>query len=156
MTDELLTEVLAAHADHLNEGGDHTEMYLLMFPAMREELAPLLFLAEQLKRRLAPVQARPAFVEALEENLRRAAQERLPAPPGWRERLVVAPHWSGERLWSMPGFIRLPAFEKRRVLMGAAAGGAGLAAAGVAAYMLRDRFFSEGSKEASAATVPQR
>ncbi len=156
MADELLTEVLAAHADHLNEGGDNTEMYLLMFPAMREELASLLFLAEQLKHRLAPVQPRPEFVEALEESLRRMAREQLPASLGWRERLVVAPHWPGERLWSVPGFIRLPAFEKRRVLMGAAAGGAGLAAAGVAAYVLRDRLFSEAPEEAPAATAPQR
>lgn len=154
MTDELLTEVLAAHADHLNEGGDNTEMYLLMFPAMRDELAPLLYLAEQLKYRLAPVQARPAFVEALGANLRKVAQDRLTAPVGWRERFVIPSHWPGERFRSVPGFIRLSALEKRRVLMGAA-GGAGLAAAGVAAYVLRDRFFGETAEEPPA-TASQR
>ena len=51
----------------------------------------------------------------------------------------MIPQWP-ERLGGLPGFGRLPALEKRHVIVGAA-GGAGLAAAGVAAYMLRDRLF---------------
>lgn len=142
VSDELLTEVLAAHADHLNDGGDSTEEYLAMFPASRDELAPLMHLAKQLRRLLAPVEPRPAFVEQLGGSLLEAAQARLPAPPGWRDRLIVVPQWP-ERFWGLPELMRLPGAEKRAVLVRAAAGGAGLAAAGVAAYMLRDRFFGE-------------
>lgn len=141
MREDLLVEVLAAHADHLNAEGDNTEVYLAMFPEDRETLAPLFELAAELKTVLAPVEIPPAFREQLYATLMKAAQEHLPAS-GWQSRLVLPPRLP-ERLqdFSMP--VRLPGRPGRQVLVRAAAGGAGLAAAGVAAYVLHGRFFNQ-------------
>ncbi|RME44860.1 MAG: hypothetical protein D6791_12165 [Chloroflexi bacterium] len=136
MKEELLIEVLAAHADHLNTGGDHTQAYLAMFPEDRETLAPLLELATQVKMVLAPVEIPPRFRAQLRSALVQAADGLL-STPAWRSRLP-------ERILDLPVFTRLPSPPKRQVLVRAAAGGAGLAAAGVAAYMLHERFIERG------------
>lgn len=138
MRDELLIEVLVAHADHLNEEGDHTQTYLAMFPEDRETLAPLLELATQVKVVLAPVKMPPAFRAQLHTALLQAA-ENISSTSAWRSRLVIWPRLP-ERLQNFPLFERLPTPPGRRILVGAAAGGAGLAAAGVAAYMLHEHF----------------
>lgn len=143
MKDELLIEVLAAHADHLNEGGDHTQTYLAMFPEDRETLAPLLELATQLKAVLAPARMPPSFRAQLHVALIQAADS-LPAPPFWRLRLALPPRLP-ERISDLPVFTRLPGPPGRQVLVRAAAGGAGLAAAGVAAYVLHERLSGRGS-----------
>ena len=145
MRDELLIEVLAAHADHLNEGGDHTPTYLAMFPEDQETLAPLLELATQVKLALAPVRMSPAFRVQLHAALVRAANELSPAS-AWRLRLAFPPRLP-ERILDLPVFMRLPGPPGRQVLVRAAAGGAGLAAAGVAAYVLHERFFDKGNLE---------
>lgn len=141
MNNELLIEVLAAHADHLNEEKDHTQTYLDMFPEDRESLLPLLRLAHDLKAILAPIEAPPAFREQLQISLMQRAEELLPISV-WRSRLTMRPRLP-ERLPDLPAFTRLPSAPDRQVLVRAAAGGAGLAAAGVAAYVLHERFFSE-------------
>ncbi|MFQ5340527.1 MAG: hypothetical protein ACE5F6_03160 [Anaerolineae bacterium] len=145
MRDELLVEVLAAHADHLNEGGDHTLTYLAMFPEDRETLAPLLELATLLKLALSPAKVSPGFRARLRAELVQTADGLLPAS-AWRSRLSFPPRLP-ERIFELPVFMRLPGPPDRQVLVRAAAGGAGLAAAGVAAYVLHERFFEKGSLE---------
>ncbi|MFQ5857568.1 MAG: hypothetical protein ACE5LU_18335 [Anaerolineae bacterium] len=137
MRDELLMEVLAAHADHLNEEGDHTQAYLDMFPEDRQTLAPLFALAKQLKMILAPVEMSLAFRAELHTGLLQTAEESLPAS-AWRSRFIFRPRLP-ERLLDLPVFMRLPSPPNRQVLVRAAAGGAGLAAAGVAAYVLHSK-----------------
>lgn len=142
MKEELLIEVLVAHADHLNaDGDDSTDTYLAMFPEDRETLAPLLELATQLRLVLAPVEMPPAFRKQLHAALVQTADEFLPASAR-RSRFSIRSRLP-ERLTELPVFMRLPSPPDRQILVRAAAGGAGLAAAGVAAYMLHDRFFSE-------------
>ncbi len=141
MNEELLIEVLAAHAEHLNAEEDHTQTYLEMFPEDEEALLPLFTLARDLKTVLAQAEMSPAFREQLYAALVQAAEDILPAPV-WRSRLPSRPRLP-ERILDLPVFVRLPAAPDRQVLVRAAAGGAGLAAAGVAAYVLRERFFSE-------------
>ena len=143
MREELLTEVLAAHADHLNEGHDFTPTYLVMFPEDRETLAPLLELATDLKKILAPVKMPAASREQLCTELVKAAEE-LSLVSAWRSRLVFPTGWP-ERIPELPISMRLPGPPSRQALVRAAAGGAGLAAAGVAAYMLHGRFFEKAS-----------
>ncbi|MFQ5594319.1 MAG: hypothetical protein ACE5HA_09240 [Anaerolineae bacterium] len=145
MRDELLIEVLAAHADHLNEGGDHTPTYLAMFPEDRGTLEPLLELATLLKWALTPVQVPSAFRVQLRTELVQAADALLSAS-AWRSRLIFPPRLP-ERILDLPVSMRLPGTPDRQVLVKAAAGGAGLAAAGVAAYMLHERFFEKGNLE---------
>lgn len=141
MNEELLIEILAAHADHLNAEGDNTETYLDVFPEDREALVPFFNLATQLKATLAPVETPPAFREQLYAALLEAAEESLPVS-SWRSRLTFQSRLP-ERLFDLPVFVRLPGSPDRQVLKRAAAGGAGLAAAGVAAYVLHNRFFGE-------------
>ncbi|MBS1254028.1 MAG: hypothetical protein MAG451_03084 [Anaerolineales bacterium] len=141
MNDELLLEVLAAHADHLNEAEDHTQIYLDMFPENRETLLPLFELACELEVILAPVEAPPAFRDQLHIALAQTAAGLLPISD-WRTRLSIRPRLP-ERLLELPVFMRLPTTPDRQVLVRAAAGGAGLAAAGVAAYVIHDRFFEQ-------------
>jgi hypothetical protein len=137
--DELLTEVLAAHADHLNQGGENTATYLAMFPQYEETLIPLFTLATQLKAMLVPVEPPLAFREELHSELLGTAADSLPISP-WRARLSFRPRLP-ERLLDLPIYFRLPGPPDRQTLMRAAAGGAaGLAAAGVAAYVLHSRW----------------
>jgi hypothetical protein len=79
MDDRTLAEILAAHADHINRGGNGAD-YLTMFAAYREELAPLLALAERVKQVLVPLKANPAFRDQLRRELTLAAQRKRAMP----------------------------------------------------------------------------
>lgn len=114
MDERTLTEILAAHADHINRGGNG-EDYLTMFAAYREELAPLLALAERVKQALVPLKAHPAFREQLRRELTLAAQKRrtMPRPARANYRL----EW----------------------MIGAAAIGVSVSLAGLVAFLRRSR-----------------
>jgi hypothetical protein len=143
MGDELLSEVLAAHADHLNLGGENTETYLAMFPEHRETLGPLFKLASHLKRMLAPEVPPAAYQEQLLTALLQIANESS-STSSWQSRLNFWPGLS-EQILGLSGSIRLPQPRARQMLVRAAAGSAGLAAAGVAAYALYGRLSDRGA-----------
>ena len=116
MENGVLVEILAAHADQLNEGGGEGDAYLAMFPAYREELSPLLATAGRVKEVLAPVRPEPAFREDLRKGLMAAARQR-------QAQVVVAPQGG----------------RGRGILIGAAALGSVISVAGLLAHLLRSR-----------------
>ncbi len=119
MSDNVVVEVLAAHADHLIGDGADSEDYLNLFPAYRAELTPLLGVAERVKAALVPVAPSPAFEAGLKQDLLAAAIKRAEEK---EEKKRVS-------------FLR-----RRWVLIGAAAVGSALSVAGiVAALLLRQR-----------------
>src|SRR5512132_3359023 len=74
MSIDLITEILAAHAEQLNSGQSvETETFLAPFPDKRAELEPLLDVAERIKKTLKPVKPTPAFRERLHNGLMLAA-----------------------------------------------------------------------------------
>lgn len=81
MEEKVLTEILTAHADQLNEGQYRGEDYLTMFPDYRSELEPLFDMAEVVKKTLLPVEPDQAFRESLRQGLlavaRRKEAERI-------------------------------------------------------------------------------
>lgn len=94
MDERTLTEILAAHADQLVQGKGREAEYLALFPGSREELAPLLELAQRLKDTLASVQPRQAFRRRLHQELLATARQRLAATlprerPRWRQPWVI-------------------------------------------------------------------
>jgi hypothetical protein len=114
MSENVLVEVLAAHADHLMDDGD-SKNYLTLFPAHRAELAPLLRIAEQVKAVLVPVTPTPAFEAGLKQDLLAAAIQR-------------AEEQSKKK--------RVSFLRRRGVLIGAAAIGSVLSVAGIVAALL--------------------
>lgn len=119
MSDNVVVEVLAAHADHLMDDGPESEDYLNLFPAYRAELTPLLGIAERVKAALVPVTPSPAFKAGLKQDLLEAAIQRAEEK---EEKKRVS-------------FLR-----RRGVLIGAAAVGSALSVAGIiAALLLRQR-----------------
>ena len=112
MTDKVLTEVLAAHADDLNRGKADRKVYLKQAPDQREELEALLRLTERIKRALVPVQPSPTFVKNLVRQL------------------VVADD---------KGAARPARGYRREVVIGAAAVGSALSVIGLVAYLVRSR-----------------
>lgn len=119
MSDNVVVEVLAAHADHLMGDGPESEDYLNLFPAYRAELTPLLGIAERVKTALVPVTPSPAFEAGLKQDLLEAAIQRAEEK---EEKKRVS-------------FLR-----RRGVLIGAAAVGSALSVAGIiAALLLRQR-----------------
>lgn len=88
MNERMLTEILAAHADHLVQGEAREAEYLALFPAYQEELKPLLELARQVKEALALVRPAEAFRKGLHQELVAAARRRLAVPP-----VVEWPRW---------------------------------------------------------------
>jgi hypothetical protein len=119
MSDNVVVEVLAAHADHLMGDGPESEDYLNLFPAYRAELTPLLGIAERVKAALVPVTPSPAFEAGLKQDLLEAAIQRAEEK---EEKKRVS-------------FLR-----RRGVLIGAAAVGSALSVAGIiAALLLRQR-----------------
>ena len=115
MSDNVIVEVLAAHADHLVGDKASSVDYLSLFPAYRTELAPLLRIAERVRAVLAPVPPSPAFEAGLKQDLLAAAIQRAEKR---RNRKQVS-------------FLRRPA-----VLIGAAAIGSALSVAGIVAALL--------------------
>lgn len=119
MSDNVVVEVLAAHADHLMGDGPESEDYLNLFPAYRAELTPLLGIAERVKAALVPVTPSPAFEAGLKQDLLEAAIQRAEEK---EEKKRVS-------------FLR-----RRGVLIGAAVVGSALSVAGIiAALLLRQR-----------------
>lgn len=76
MPENVVVEVLAAHADRLVGNKANGEDYLNLFPAYQAELAPLLRIAERVKAVLAPVTPSPAFEAGLKQDLLAAALQR--------------------------------------------------------------------------------
>jgi hypothetical protein len=119
MSDHVVVEVLAAHADHLTSDGPESDDYLKLFPAYRAELKPLLKIAERVRAALVPVRPSPAFEAGLKQDLLEAAIQRA------EEREEKK---------------RVSFLRRRGVLIGAAAVGSVLSVAGiVAALLLRQR-----------------
>ena len=112
MDERTLSEILAAHADHLNRGGNGKD-YLVMFADHRDQLAPLLALAERVKRVLVPVQASPLFRDQLRRDLTSAAQggrdTAQPVRPSHRLELVIGAAAIGVSV-SLAGFV---AYQRR-------------------------------------------
>lgn len=135
-----IDDILARHADDLHAGDERTEVYLAMYPEYRDELLPLFHLARELHQLLGPVGAPNLFRNQLRAALLNAAAHSAASldRPWW----AIRPRLQ-ERLADLPVLTRLPEAPQRQVLVRAAAGGAGLAAAGVAAYVLHGRFFGE-------------
>ena len=119
MSDNVIVEVLAAHADHLIGNEADSADYLTLFPAYRAELGPLLRIAERVKGVLVPVTLSPAFESGLKQELLATATQR------------AEEQGQGRKV----SFLR-----RRGVLIGAAAVGSVLSVAGiVAALLLRQR-----------------
>ena len=76
MYEDVIANVLTAHADYLvsTKTGDEDQMKRL--PAHQVELAPLLQIAERLNRTLKPVTPTPAFKTKLRQELLAAATRR--------------------------------------------------------------------------------
>lgn len=71
---DLVTELLAAHADRLNKnGGVANDAVLDASPQDREELASLMQMAARVKQTLKPVEPAPAFRSRLHDGLMLAA-----------------------------------------------------------------------------------
>ncbi len=122
MSDNVVVEVLAAHADHLigdGESGAGSKEYLDLLPAYQAELTPLLGIAERVKAALVPVEPSRAFEAGLKQDLLAAAIKRAEEKEDKK---------------------RVSFLRRRGVLIGAAAVGSVLSVAGiVAALLLRQR-----------------
>ncbi len=77
MPENVLVEVLAAHADRLVGNQANGEDFLELFPDHKAELAPLLRVAERVKAVLVPVTPTPAFETGLKKDLLEAAIRRV-------------------------------------------------------------------------------
>jgi hypothetical protein len=114
MSEIMVSEILAAHADHLVGNKANGEDYLNLFPAYQTELAPLLRIAELVKATVVPATPSPEFVAGLKQDLLVAAMQR-------------ANEQKGERQAS---------FLRRRVVLIAAAAGSALSVTAVVAALL--------------------
>jgi len=77
MSTQLVSEILAAHADQLNRGEKvKTEALLATFPRERDEVASLLDVATRLKRAFTPTSVTPQIRADLRDGLMIAAQHR--------------------------------------------------------------------------------
>lgn len=70
-----LQDLLALHADHLVAGRDQTEELLAWYGGEVPDLAPLLQMAQRLRRALLPVSPRPGFVQQLQQDLRQGNRQ---------------------------------------------------------------------------------
>jgi hypothetical protein len=118
MPDNLIVEVLAAHADQLANSETDADEYAILFPAHRAELAPLLQVAQQIKRVLVPVTPSAEFETGLKRDLLAAALQRAEAESARRPTSLL---------------------YRRRILIGAAIGSAISLAGIVAALLWRGR-----------------
>ncbi len=126
MAHQMITEILAAQADRLTSGEAHTEDYLVLFPELRSELAPLLQLAHEIAAALQPVRPRTAYRGELHQALVRAADS--------------------HPLTDSTGLLAMPEIRRDWVL-GAAALGSAVSVMGVIAYLWRAR--AAGTRTAS-------
>lgn len=126
MVQHVVTEILAAQADRLIAGESHTDDYLVLFPELRSELAPLLQLAYDVAAALKPIRPRPAYRSQL------------------RQALVNAEH--RPPLQDPTALVNIPEIRRDWVL-GAAALGSAVSVMGVIAYIWRTR--GSGTRTAS-------
>ncbi len=118
MPENLIVEVLAAHADQLANSETDADEYAILFPAHQAELAPLLQVAQQIKTVLVPVTLSPEFETGLKRDLLAAALRRAEAQSTRRPTSLY----------------------RRRILIGAAIGSAISLAGIVAALLWRGRY----------------
>ncbi len=89
MKDRIAAEILAAHADRLNQGYQG----LAAVPAIKAEqgssLYPLMRLAERVQGALVPVQPDPAFVRQLGKQLAATANDTSRVAAGRTRRTVM-------------------------------------------------------------------
>lgn len=77
MSAQNVTEILAAHADQLNRGENvDTRSFLARLSGKRDEVAPLMTMATQLKDALKPTLIAPQFRANLHDELVMAARHR--------------------------------------------------------------------------------
>jgi hypothetical protein len=119
MPENIVAEVLAAHADQLVSGETGSEDYANLFPAHEGELTPLLQIAQRVKTTLVPVTPSPEFEAGLKRELLAAAMQRAEAKRSRRH---------------------VPLLQRREVLIGAAVGSAISVAGIVAALLWRQRY----------------
>jgi hypothetical protein len=115
MPDNIIAEVLAAHADQLLNEETGSEDYAHLFPAHEGELASLLQIAQRVKAALVPATPSPEFEAGLKRELLTAAMQRRSRKP-------------------------IPLLQRRGVLIGAAVGSAISVAGIVAALLWRQRY----------------
>lgn len=126
MTHQMVTEILAAQADRLLAGEKHTDDYLVLFPELRSELAPLLQLAYEVAAALKPVRPRPAYRSELHQALVNTGYHQPVQDP--------------------TALVNIPEIRRDWVL-GAAALGSAVSVMGVIAYIWRTR--GSGTRTAS-------
>jgi hypothetical protein len=124
-----LIEILAIHADKLNEGVNEEAEYLATLPEHQDTLQPLLALARKVKNALAPMEPDPAFCENLRLSLLAAARQRLAS------RLSLRAEGSTKSQCPVPLFRR----HRKEILIGAAALGSVVSVAGIVAYWIHVR-----------------
>jgi len=127
MEEEVLAEILAAHADQLKKGQGKGSDYLAMVPDYQDKLQPLLETAEKVKEVLEPVEPAPAFRQSLHDDLLAAGRRRLTG-----------------------GVPQLARSYRGQVLIGAAAVGSAVSVVGAIAYFIHSRATAE-TQPASAA-----
>lgn len=119
MEDRFLTEILASHADQMNEGAKvERDVYLAMFPRYRDDLAPLLALAERVKGILVPMTPPEIFRDELRQGLLAAAGQRV-----------------------VPKAFQPAQDHRREIIIGAAALGSLVSLASVIAFIIRSRYW---------------
>lgn len=94
VSERVLTEILAAHADLLVRGEAKGAQYSTLFPDYREELVPLLELAQEVRETLASVHPSEAFRRRLRQELLTTARQRVAVPlptdrSRWRQPWVI-------------------------------------------------------------------
>jgi hypothetical protein len=118
MPDNIIAEVLAAHADQLLNRETNSQDYADLFPAHEDQLTPLLQIAQRVKATLVPVTPSPEFEAGLKRELLTAAAKRAEAQRSRKHS---------------------PLLQRRGVLIGAAVGSAISVAGIVAALLWRQR-----------------
>jgi hypothetical protein len=111
MHEDVIADILAAHADHLVRNQSRNEDYLSLLCDYRAELVPLLQIAERVRAKLVPVAPSPAFEAGLRQDLLAAARQRTEEP-------------------------RVPFLRRKGIIIGAAAVGSVLSVAGIVAALL--------------------
>jgi len=117
MNEQVVAEVLAAHADQLVQGDAREEEYLALFPAYQAEIAPLLKLARQTKGTLALVQPSEAFRDRLRQELLTGASQESAVSlsvkrPRWRQPWVIGAAAAGSVI-SVASAVGVIAYRRR-------------------------------------------
>lgn len=138
MQEQIVTEILAAHADKLVEGDDEREAYARLFAHEDEDLAALMALAVRIRRAMRPVRPFPQFRDELRRELLVAARQRpvtaqRPSWEVWRDDAEQWVDYARRRLpdWTPPLWAERP-MPRGLVLAALGLTGAG---AGVWAYL---------------------